>query len=57
MSIHRFALDNNVFFEIHSQFFLIKDHHMRSTLLKGICRDGLYLIPAPHFVKLSLRSQ
>jgi hypothetical protein len=25
MSIYRFTLDNNVFFEIHSWFFLIKD--------------------------------
>jgi hypothetical protein len=35
MSIHRFALDNNVFFEIHPWFFLVKDWNTRTTLLKG----------------------
>jgi hypothetical protein len=35
MSIHRFSLDNNVFFEIHPWFFFIKDRDTRSTLLRG----------------------
>jgi hypothetical protein len=48
MSIHRFALDNNVFFEIHPWFFLIKDRDTRSTLLRGRCHDGSYPIPVPH---------
>jgi hypothetical protein len=52
MFIHRFALDNNVFFEIHLWFFLIKDRHKRSTLLKGRCHDGIYPILAPSPVKL-----
>jgi hypothetical protein len=43
---------NNAFFEIHPWFFLIKDRDTRSTL-RGKCRDGLYPIPAPHFVKFA----
>jgi hypothetical protein len=42
MSIHHFSLDNNVFFEIHPWFFLIKDQNTRSILLRGKCHDGLY---------------
>jgi hypothetical protein len=52
MYVHHFALDNNVFFEIHPWFFLIKDHDTRTTLLKGRCHDGLYHIPASYPVKL-----
>jgi hypothetical protein len=53
MSTHCFTLVNNVFFKIHHWFFLIKDRHMRSTLLSGKCHGGLYPIPAPHPVKLA----
>jgi hypothetical protein len=53
MSIHRFFLDNNVFFEIHPWFFLIKDRDTRSTLLRGKCCDGLYPILAPHSIKFA----
>jgi hypothetical protein len=51
MYAHHFALDNNVFFEIHPWFFLIKDRDMRTTLLKGSCHDGLYPIPSSYPVK------
>jgi hypothetical protein len=53
MSTHCFNLVNNIFFKIHPQFFLIKDQHMRSTILSGKCHGGLYPIPAPHPVKLA----
>jgi hypothetical protein len=53
MYIHRFALDNNIFFEIHLWFFLIKDQDTRSVLLRGRCRDGMYPIPASSHVKFS----
>jgi hypothetical protein len=48
MFVHRFALDNNVFFKIHPWFFLIKDQDTRATLL---CHDGLYPIPTSYPVK------
>jgi hypothetical protein len=44
--VHRLASDNNVFFEFHHNFFLIKDRDTRSTLLKGPCRTGLYPFPS-----------
>jgi hypothetical protein len=53
MSIHRFSLDNNVFFEINPWFFLIKHRDTRSTLLRGRCRDGLYPLPASNPIKFS----
>jgi hypothetical protein len=47
VSIHRLAEDNCVFVEFHPRFFCIKDQEMRSILLKGKCRGGLYPIPSP----------
>jgi hypothetical protein len=46
VSVHRLALDNNVFLEFHPWVFLIKDRNTRSLLLKGKCRQGLYPLPA-----------
>jgi hypothetical protein len=51
LSVHHFALDNNIFIEIHPWFFLIKDRVTMSTLLKGRFLDGLYPIPASHPIK------
>jgi hypothetical protein len=42
VSIHRFNLDNRTFIELHSYFFLIKDHVTKKVLLRGPCRGGLY---------------
>jgi hypothetical protein len=46
VSVHRLALDNNMFLEFHPWFFLIKDRDTGSLLLKGKCRQGLYPLPA-----------
>jgi hypothetical protein len=51
LSIHHFSLDNNVFFEIHPWFFLIKDWDTRSILLRGKCCDGLYPLLASNPTK------
>jgi hypothetical protein len=51
--VHCFTLDNNVFFEIHPWFFLIKDWAMRNTLIKGRCHDGLYPILVSPTTKFS----
>jgi hypothetical protein len=44
-SMHRITSDNNVFFELHPNFFLIKDQESRKTILHGRSRGGLYPLP------------
>jgi hypothetical protein len=44
-SIHRITSDNNVFFELHPEFFLIKDQESRKTILHGRSCGGLYPLP------------
>jgi hypothetical protein len=44
-SIHRITSDNNVFFQLHPSFFLIKDRELRRTLLHDRSRGGLYHLP------------
>jgi hypothetical protein len=44
-SIHRITSDNNVFFELHPNFFFIKDRESRRTLLQGRSKGGLYSFP------------
>jgi hypothetical protein len=53
MPIHRFTFDNNIFFEIHHWFFLIKDRDTMSVLLRGRCHDGMYPIPTSSSIKFS----
>jgi hypothetical protein len=45
VSVHRIATGNNVFFELHPDFFFIKDRESRRTLLKGPSQGGLYPLP------------
>ena len=42
LSVKKFTLDNNVFFEFHPWYFLIKDRDTRRVLLRGGCHEGLY---------------
>jgi hypothetical protein len=42
--IHHIASDNNVFFKLHPDFFLIKDRESRRTLMGGSSKGGLYPI-------------
>jgi hypothetical protein len=44
-SIHKITSDNNVFFELHPDFFFIKDQESRKTLLQGRSKGGLYPLP------------
>jgi hypothetical protein len=44
-SVHHIASDNNVFFELHSNFFFIKDRESRKILLQGRTKGGLYPLP------------
>jgi histone deacetylase 1/2 len=42
LSVQRFTYDNNIFFEFHPWYFLVKDRGTRAVLLRGGCRRGLY---------------
>jgi hypothetical protein len=44
-SVHKITSDNNVFFELHPDYFLIKDRESRKTLLQGWSKGGLYPLP------------
>ena len=44
LSVHRIALDNNVFLEFHPFFFLIKDQVTKRVLHRGVCVQGLYAL-------------
>jgi hypothetical protein len=43
--VHRIASDNNVYFELHPNFFFIKDRESRKTWLHGKAKGGLYPLP------------
>jgi hypothetical protein len=45
LSIHKFAYDNNAFFEFHPWHFLLKDRDTRKPLLRRRCKNGLYPLP------------
>lgn len=42
VSVHRFAAENQAYFEFHPDFFLIKDQATKQTLLQGKSEGGLY---------------
>lgn len=41
-----FSRDNNVLFEFHHSYFLVKDHHVKNTILIGPSKAGLYCLPS-----------
>jgi hypothetical protein len=43
--VHHFCLDNNVFFEFHASFFLVKDY-LGNILHRGPLSNGLYTLSA-----------
>ena len=46
ISVSQFCKDNNVFFEFHSSFCLVKSQDSKHVLLKGLVgSDGLYQLP------------
>jgi histone deacetylase 1/2 len=44
LSVQKFCLENNVFFEFHSCLFYIKDLMTKEVLLSGQSKDGLYVL-------------
>ncbi|XP_019160053.1 PREDICTED: uncharacterized protein LOC109156664 [Ipomoea nil] len=45
LSVNKFAIDNNVFFEFHANYFTVKDSTTNTILLKGPTAGGLYKLP------------
>ena len=45
ISVSKFYSDNNVFFEFHPKFFLVKDPVSRKVLLQGQLKNGLHEFP------------
>jgi hypothetical protein len=43
--VYQITYDNNVFFELHHDFFFIKDWESRRTLLQDMSKGGLYALP------------
>lgn len=41
---HKLCIDNDVFFEIHSDCFFVIDKHMRSVIIKGLMDKELYKV-------------
>lgn len=46
LSVSNFATDNNVFFEFHPSYCVIKDIQTQEILMQGQVRDGLYQFSA-----------
>jgi histone deacetylase 1/2 len=55
LSVQRLTLDNNIFFEFHPWYFLIKDRDTREVLLRGGSSQGLYHL-SPSTVKQAFSS-
>ncbi|KAD3068184.1 hypothetical protein E3N88_36064 [Mikania micrantha] len=53
LSVQKFCHDNDVFFEFHSTFFVVKDKFTRTTLLTGPSNNGLYSITLPQVKPVS----
>ncbi|KAJ0697300.1 putative RNA-directed DNA polymerase [Helianthus annuus] len=52
LSVQKFCFDNDVFFEFHSSYFLVKDESTRTILLSGPSEHGLYSIRLPQLKTL-----
>ena len=44
LSVQKFCLDNNVYFEFHPRVFYVKDFNTHEVLLSGQSKDGLYAL-------------
>lgn len=53
LSVQNFCQDNNVYFEIHTSFFAVKDEITHTTLLTGPSKGGLYSFELPRIQPIS----
>jgi hypothetical protein len=56
-SLHRIASDNNVFFELHFDFFFIKNRKSRRSLLQSQSKGGMHPLPCGSSIPQSLSSK
>ncbi|KAJ0857667.1 putative RNA-directed DNA polymerase [Helianthus annuus] len=52
LSVQKFCVDNNVFFEFHASYFVVKDESTRTILLTGPSEHGLYSLRLPQLKSL-----
>ncbi|GJV72927.1 putative RNA-directed DNA polymerase [Tanacetum coccineum] len=53
LSVQNFCHDNDVFFEFHTSYFVVKDESTHNTLLIGPSKHGLYTITLPQLKSIN----
>ncbi|GKA83614.1 putative RNA-directed DNA polymerase [Tanacetum coccineum] len=53
LSVQKFCHDNDVFFEFHNSYFVVKDESTHTTLLTGPSKHGLYTITLPQLKSIN----
>ncbi|GJR45677.1 putative RNA-directed DNA polymerase [Tanacetum coccineum] len=53
LSVQKFCHDNDVFFEFHTFYFVVKDESTHTTLLTGPSKHGLYTITLPQLKSIN----
>ncbi|GKA56514.1 putative RNA-directed DNA polymerase [Tanacetum coccineum] len=53
LSVQKFCHDNDVFFEFHISYFVVKDESTHTTLLTGPSKHGLYTITLPQLKSIN----
>ncbi|GKA31561.1 putative RNA-directed DNA polymerase [Tanacetum coccineum] len=53
LSVQNFCHDNDVFFEFHTSYFVVKDESTHTTLLTGPSKHGLYTITLPQLKSIN----
>ncbi|GJU31950.1 nucleotide-binding alpha-beta plait domain-containing protein [Tanacetum coccineum] len=51
--VHKFCHDNDVFFEFHTSYFIVKDESTHTTLLTALSKHGLYTITLPQLKSIN----
>ncbi|GKB82360.1 putative ribonuclease H-like domain-containing protein [Tanacetum coccineum] len=52
-SVQKFYHDNDVFFEFHTSYFVVKDESIHTTLLTGPSKHGFYTITIPQLKSIN----
>ncbi|GKC61486.1 putative RNA-directed DNA polymerase [Tanacetum coccineum] len=53
LSVQKFCHDNDVFFEFHTSYFVVKDESTHTTLFTGPSKHGLYTITLPQLKSIN----
>ncbi|GJY75602.1 retrovirus-related pol polyprotein from transposon TNT 1-94 [Tanacetum coccineum] len=57
LSVQNFCHDNDVFFEFHTSYFVVKDESTHTTLLTVLSKHGLYTITLPQLKSINKNVQ